>query len=478
MFEGVTEQIVDFARGTEYDDLPREAVDKTKLVLLDSLGCALGGHVTDRAKLALELIEESGGKPQSSIVGGHRTSYDRAAFANGELISGLDYDILGPITGSHVTPYVTPPCLAIAEKVHASGKDLITALALAHEIGGRFLASVAGHKIPKEDPPYYEDSPRFSHAYSLFGGVVGACKLLGLDARKMANALGIAGASAPVPAGQKWEFITGPAIMVKYNAWTGWASQLATVATLLAEKGFTGDTAILDGEWGFWKIVGSPFFREDALFETLGEDWLADFEFKKYPVCGQNRKGIEGIRRILKEHGIRPEEIHEIVVKADPFMLTPNRSMVEVASFADMQFSNVNIFSVAAYYGDIPSPAWQMPMIYDDPRVRALAKKVKVGAHPDAERYIVESAKTGKRAAVPCLVEIRARGDTFVTEVTKSPRGTTGDPMTEAELVEKFATNASYSPLPSDRVEEIVQTIGELEELPGISRLTRLLTIG
>lgn len=477
MFEGVTEQVVDFAIGTKFDDLPPEVVHKTKLLLLDAIGCALGGYVTDRAKLAIEFIQESGGSPQGTIIGGHRSSYALAAFANGELINALDSDSIGPLTG-HVSPYVISPCLAAAERARASGKELITALAVAHEIGGRFGASLAGLKVLKEEPPYYEESPRFTHAYTFFGGVAGTGRLLGLEVRQMAHAFGIAGASAPVPAGIKWEHIVGPAIMVKYNAWTGWVSQLAIVAALLAEKGFTGDTTILDGDHGFWQIVGSPFFKVDVLLENLGDIWnVQNVDFKLYPTCRNNHAGIEGINKIMQEHGIEPEEIQEILIKADPLLLTPNRMTTELEGFSDMQFSNANIFAVAACYGDSPGPAWQMPTVYNDVRVRSLVKKVKVEKHPQAEEFITRKIKASRLPVFwETIVELTARGKKFVTEVNR-PKGTPSNPLTDTELVEKFKVNASYSMLPSSRVEEIIQTIGDLERLDDSTILTTLLAV-
>jgi len=237
--ERVTEKLANFTVRVEFDDLPREVVAKVKQVLLDSVGCALGSYITDRARLAIEFAEERGGNPQASIIGGHRTSYDLAAFVNGELINALDYDVLKPLTG-HVFPYVAPPCLAIAERVHASGKELILALALAQEIGGRVASSIAQIKVLKDEPPYYEEHPRFSYSSTVFGGAAGAGNLLRFDVNKMTNAFGIVGASCPVPAGSKWETITGPAVMVKYNAWAGWVAQLATVAALMAEKALPG----------------------------------------------------------------------------------------------------------------------------------------------------------------------------------------------------------------------------------------------
>ena len=488
MLEGITERLVDFTIKAKFDDLPQEVVDTVKEMVLDSIGCALAGHVVDRGKLAIELVEEFGGYPRGSIIGAHRTSLDLAAFANGELINALDYDYIGPVY-AHVGLYVTSPCLAIAEDVHASGKEFILALALAHEIGGRIGLSLTPDKILKKEPPYYEEWPRSSHAFTLFGGVAGAGKLLGLNAKKMSNAFGIAGASAPVPAGTKFWNTSGPKTMVKYNAWSGWASQLATVAALLANKGFTGDTTILDGEWGFWKMIGSPSFKVDSLLGGLGEVWhVAETGFKLYPTCVLTHSGLEGINQILKEHEIKPEDIEEIVVKGDSLLLTPNRAGVDVQSFADVQFVNAYIFAIGAYHGRSPSPAWQMPAIYNSPEVKALASKVKVEPHPRTDEFIIESLKAGGWPHFSdTIVEISAKGRQFSTEIlpaqgtshleATSPRGNRANPTLKADLIDKFRNNASYSMLSSSKVEQIIEMVDNLEEVDDITKLTRLMTI-
>lgn len=107
---------------------------------------------------------------------------------NGEFITALDFDLLGPI-GGHVAPYVIPPALALCEKNAKKGSDRITAVAVALEIGGRILASVSHLKVPKDEPPYYEDAPRFSYTSAIFGGVASACKALDLGAEVVAQRL-------------------------------------------------------------------------------------------------------------------------------------------------------------------------------------------------------------------------------------------------------------------------------------------------
>ena len=475
---GLTRAVAESNIGARFDDLPEEDIDKTKLVLLDSIGCALGSYAVDKTRLVNEFTRERGGHPQAAVIGSHRTSYDLAAFVNGELINTLDYDILGPLAG-HVCPYVIPPCLAIAERVHASGNELILALALALEIGGRITSSLGQHKILKDEPPYYEDNERFTYGHAVFGGVAGAAKLLGFDARSTINAFGIAGASTVVPALMKWEKTGGPSPMLKYNAWAGWVAQLAVVAVLLAEKGFTGDTTILDGEWGFPKIVAAPLFNVDSLLGGLGKVWhVNEVNFKKYPVCRLNHAGIEGMKMIMQEHGISPEEIEAIVVKGDPLLQTPNRLNTDIESFLDIQFSDAYIFAVAAYYGKSPGPGWQTPDIFNDPRIRALSGKVKVETHPQAEELEISKIKSGKLPVfTDTVVEITAKGGRKYTIDVPAPKGTPANPMTETELADKFRTNASYSMVTGDRVEDIIRIVLELEKLDDITALTRLLAV-
>jgi 2-methylcitrate dehydratase PrpD len=475
---GVTAAVAEFVSAANFEDLPCDDVAKAKLLLLDLIGCALGSYVVDRNRLVLELTKELGGNPQATIIGSHRTSYTLAAFANGELFNALDYDAVGPLTG-HVCPYVVPPCLAAAEHAHSSGKELIVALAIAHEIGGRVVSSMAQHKVLKDEPPYYEEAERFTFANTIFGGVAGASRLLGLNKIKTANALGIAGASTPVGAGIKWNYIDGPVIMVKYNAWSGQVAQLATVSVLLADKGFTGDATILDGERGFWKIAGSPVFNKEVLLSGLGKEWhLHEIEFKPYPTCRFNHAGIEAISKIVRENGLKPSDIIQIVVKGDPYLQTPNRMITDVNSFTDMQFSNVYIFAAAVLYGDKPSPAWMMPATYNDPVIKALSKKILIAKHPQSEEFIYRKVKMNRLPSFwDTIVEIDVVGGKKFTVEVKNPKGTMGNQVTEAELVEKFLINASYSPLPTAKMQKIIKLCQGLENMDDVTELTRLLSV-
>jgi len=122
--EGVTQQLVDFVQDLQFKHLPEEVVHETKRILLDSLGCALAGVATDKGRLSIQLARRLGEKPESTIIGiGDKVPTTSAAFANGELINALDMDIVLIPGAGHVSPFVIPASLAIAESTKASGKD-------------------------------------------------------------------------------------------------------------------------------------------------------------------------------------------------------------------------------------------------------------------------------------------------------------------------------------------------------------------
>jgi len=140
---GVTVKLAQSVSTIEFEALPPSTVRKVKEILLDSIGCALGGYVTERAKTAIKLGEALGIKPEATVIGHKKLSYLAASFVNGELINCLDFDVVGPLLG-HVVPMVIPPTLAIGEKIEASGKDFITALAIGIEVGNRVGGSLSG----------------------------------------------------------------------------------------------------------------------------------------------------------------------------------------------------------------------------------------------------------------------------------------------------------------------------------------------
>jgi len=283
--DGLTQELVNFVTQTKFSDLPGDVVHETKRILLDSIGCAIGANRMERGKVCADLAKRFGGPPESTILGkAGKVSSINAAFANGELISALDYDAL---YGTHIPPFVIPAPLAVAEAVSASGKDLILSVALGHEIARRLQMATSSTYGPIEGGPEKGKitfAPVSGNGTAGFGAAVGAGKILDLGPEKMANAIGIAGYTAPPSVFRKWTD-TAPCRMTKYGP-PGFTSEVGVRSALLADMGYYGDTDIFDGDYCYWRFNGYQEWNKEIVIEDFGNTWKClEVSYKKYP-CG------------------------------------------------------------------------------------------------------------------------------------------------------------------------------------------------
>jgi len=116
-------------------------VHESKRVLLDSMGCAIAGLNNSKGKLAVKMAKRLGGSQDSTILAdGNKVSSASAAYANDNLINAMDYCEV-----PHVSPWVIPAPLALAECNRSHGKELILAVAIGHEIAFRMEKALSQH---------------------------------------------------------------------------------------------------------------------------------------------------------------------------------------------------------------------------------------------------------------------------------------------------------------------------------------------
>lgn len=456
----IMRELVDFIVETQYEDLPQMVAQESKRVLLDSVGVAIAGLAIDKGKYAVELARRLGGPPESTIVGiGDKVSCTNASFANGELINALDMDAL--LIPSHVAPYVIPASLALAESVGTSGKGLITANVLAHEISarlGRAMTSIGYATI-------------YGLNLCVIGGVAGAGKILKLDKEKVAHALGLSCYMAPLPVSNRF-FYALPPSAVKY-APAGSMAQAEIVAVLLAEMGYTGDTGVFDGEHGLWEFMPQGNWEPQRLTDKLGDRWtFLATHYKPYPCCRLMHSGLDGFIKIIEEHNLRPEDIEKVNVFANPDFDYPLFKNMEIKTPVDTQFSAVYPFAAVAYRVRI-GPDWQDAQTINNPEIAEFMKKVSFLPHPEFTKVFSENPRTDLS-----LVEVVAKGQTFKQETmfakgTHSPREFR---MTDEELVEKFKSNVSRV-LPESKIDRAVESLLGLEKVENVAEIMRLVTI-
>ena len=227
------EQLAAFVEQTKYEDISSEARQQLKIRILDALGCAFGALEGSPIKMLQAQLEDFGGKPLVSLIGGGKTAPDRAAFYNSALVRYLDYNdsYIAKNETCHPSDNLGA-VLAASEYAQRNGREFMTALALAYQIQCR-LSDMAPVR-----------SKGFDHttqgAYAVAAGVA---KALGLDQQKVANAIAISGTAYNALRVTR----TGSLSNWKGLAYPNTAFG-ATHAAFLAMRGITGPTGSVRGQ--------------------------------------------------------------------------------------------------------------------------------------------------------------------------------------------------------------------------------------
>jgi len=466
----VTEQLATFASQTGFADLPHEVIHETKRLLLDILGCAIGSVNLDKGKVAVEFASKVGGKPEASILGTpHKVASPNAAFANGELMHALDYCALVP--PNHITALVTPPALALAEARNASGKDLITAVALAHEVASRVGLSLDPMRARKGGLV----EPTWGLGFDQFGAAAGAGKILDLDTTAMTDALGLAGYFAPVPSHNKFLLSPQGGGMAKYGP-AGWIAQGGVTTAVLASMGYEGDRSVLDGESGFWSMTASKSSDLTRITGQLGKEWnLLRVMYKKWPCCGVFQSPLGAMTKLIEENDLKPDEIQSVLIKNEEHGHLPRFRYGEIHHNVDAATNLEYNIALAAYRVPV-SAAWQSERNLKDPRIHAFMKKVTIEPYARAEETRHQELVVERRPYIerrPCSVDVTARGRTFTKTVEHASWLSIDNPAfraTDDDLANKFRANASET-LNSTKAAKAIERIMHLENVSKIDEL-------
>lgn len=466
----IVEQLADFSASVDIAELPENVVQECKREILDSLGVALAGVDHPRSRIGIEMARRiGGGAGPATIIGtGERSTPYGAAFANSEMLNALDADSV--LLPGHVSPYVLPGAFATAEALQRSGKDVIAAVAVSHEISYRFGAAMPGYRDTK-DGKLTNPASVVGYSSTVFGATASAGKLKHLSAAQLANALGLAAASAPVNSQRAW-FTHAPTATIKYQL-AGGLTNIALTAADMGELGHRGDLRILDDEVNGWaSFIGTDRWLPNAITDGLGQEWrFPAFQmFKPYPHCRVMHAPLDLLIDIVTTNDLKPDEIESITSYGEGWAyVLPCFTSREILQVHDAQFCFAHGLAVAAHRIP-PGPKWQDPAVVFDPSVMALMKRVSLKTHPSYFQSV--SADISSR---PSRVEVHARGQVFAGE-KMFPKGTpTSDPstyMTTDELVGKFRTFVDGL-LPAAAIDRAVDTVLNLEKVEDFGTVIR-----
>ncbi|GEL77099.1 MmgE/PrpD family protein [Tenuibacillus multivorans] len=290
-----TKNIARFSSSLQYDDLPKEVIEHLKLCLLDSLGCGIYGSTLPWSKKVIEAVGELSGEPsEGSSVFRQTEKYtpDHAALINGTLIHSFEFDDLHKSAVIHPGAEVIPVLLGLSEYLKNNGQEVtgeqfILALAVGYEVGCRVGMVTGSEQLNKGFHP--------SATSGVFGAAAAGAKILGLNEEQTLHAIGIAGTQASGLMSAQYE-----AMAKRMNP--GKSAQSGVLSALLASKGFTGITNVLEAEYGGFASTFADTTIDENEFENLGESYeILNVGFKPYSCCGSNHTTIDSIMEIIEE---------------------------------------------------------------------------------------------------------------------------------------------------------------------------------
>lgn len=443
-----TETLAGFVAQLTYDDIPERVRERCKELLLDSLACALAGHLGEETHQVSAFASALGQSRESSIIGGGKLSLAGATLLNGYLITAVTMcDVHRPTT-THVTPEVVPSALVMGEREAASGRDLLVALAAGLEATTRVGLGL-------DYPAFRSRGWHGPGVIGPFGSAATAGRLLGLSPDLMAVAFGLAGSQA---AGT---FAAWGTPTVKFHQCRG--SLSGVMAALLAQQGFVAThhflTAPDGGLYNSYTNGGKP----EAVTAGLGDRWeLEQIALRLWPSASTIQGLITAMFDLVEQHDLKPEDVRRIRVALGKTAFDMHGIFPRYNGKFEALLSSHYAATVVLHDRTLTLSQFE-PSRYNDPRLKHFAaEQVEVRLDPQLTgvQSIVEvETVAGQKLSVRCDV----------------PKGSPEKALSWAEIEGKFR---AYAParISSEAVEKVLDSVAHLERLESVGTLTSSLS--
>lgn len=435
-----------FVVETRAGQIPDAVLHQGKRCVINMLAAALHATQDPALKMVLDVLAEEGGAKRASVLGGAiKTSLQNAAMANGLLAHLDDYDDTFFPTVLHPSAPTLPAALAVAEYGHMNGRDFLVASILGLETACRVALAVQGVR--------HGAVWHMTGTAGVFGGVASAGRLLGLDSGNMARAFGLAGTQA---SGLRETFGTMTKAFHPARA-----AQSGLLAALLAQRGFTCATTIIEGRHGFAAAFAPNDSDVGCITEGLVDRWeVMNNALKPYASAILSHPLIDAMLAFRSKPGVSAEKVVSVRGRVNPLTIKLE-SRPEPRTGLEGRLSFQHAMAAALVDGAC-FPAQFTDEHVIDPAIAALRRKILVEGDESVAQDQCELTMT--------LV------DGVVTERVQHATGSPANPVTDAQLDEKFRLLAG-SVLPKARVGRLLETLWQLERLEDVGDMIKLCRI-
>ena len=454
----LTKEIIQRCHDLNYNDLSDDIIDRTRYLLLDYIGVAARGSLSDSSIPMLRLVQDLDKTAEGAVVIGTniRVSPPLAALANGTAAHSLELDDVVNEASLHPAVAIMPAAMAAAQLAGCTGKEFLAAIVIGYEVTIKL-------GIALDPAAHYARGFHPTGTCGTMGAAVTAAKILGLNQSAMTNALGIAGSMA---AGSM-EFLSDGSFTKRLHP--GWAAHSGMMAALLAGNDFTGPGTIVEGKFGFLHSYSSAP-KADKILTTWGRPYeIMRTSIKPHSCCRYKQGPIDGILKIVRENNLDTSQIEKVTVgilKAGfALVAEPESQKSNPKSVVDAQFSMPFGAAVAILNGKATLDEYTMENV-NSARVKELMDKISCVKDPELEKEFPKKW--------PASVTLQTKdGKTYLTRID-FPKGDPENPLTWDELIDKFRN--LIAPVFFDaRQNEIIVRVRSLENEKDLKTFSMLL---
>ena len=457
MKKSLAHQLADYACTLRFEDLSKHVVHEVKRRVIDSLGCALGAWNKEPCAIARRVASDFSAKQGSTIIGtNHKAPPDWTTFANGCCIRYFDYnDTYLSKEPAHPSDNISA-ALAVAESVGGSGRELITAIALAYEVQCRFCdaASIRARG--------------WDHVtYGAFSTALASAKLMKLDPKNTRHAVNIAGVAGAA---------MRQARVGELSHWKGVAfanaARHGVFSALLARAGMTGPGPIFEGQMGFEKqlgvSLGNVAEKFAVPFEKNGDgpaSMILHTSIKFWPAEYHSQSAIEAALALRKEVG-DSAKIKQVVIEShdaavDIIGSEPEKWKPKTRETADHSLPYIT--AIALIDCEVTDKQFE-PQRFKDPEVWKFLENVKVERNAELSALYPDG--------VANIVHVDLADGRRLTKRVDYPLGHAKNPLKDAQVEQKFC--ALVEPmLGSERAREIIDIVWKVDEAKNVDELMR-----
>ena len=435
-----------FLHATQLEDLPDVAFEHAKMLVASTLASAAPGSRIGSAEILRTLAKEQGGRPDATVwYDGARLPVAQAARVNAVQSDAAASDDSDLRNVAHTGTTVVATGLAVGERAGVTGKELLEAIVTGYEAAGRVGEALV--------------SQPGMHASLIvaFGGTVTAARLLGLSDVQTAHAISLTAT-------------TMGGLGIGTNSWAreyhaGNAALTAVNTALAAGRGYTANEDLLEARRGFFATFGGDDADPSTLVRDLGVEWdiVTHMAIKLVPGAHAFHPAVEAAVNASRDAELEPGQVARILVSGPRHGSvaagTPPRDLIEAihslpyflaSAVADRDFSWIHA----------------TPAKIESALMAQLIGRVESDPAPPPVDYEWSWGAT--------VTIVTTSGDRY-TSTVDAPRGSGPRGIDWRDVEAKYRALMPDSGLSSNRSEEILGAIHELQDLREVSELTRRL---